>query len=1059
MRLYHSKSTLVLIAMTINLICSLVAGADVKENTAPILDIDNQSTGYVGKISEHSVLVDLVPHLQIKNIEAINGICSYHVFKPNSEEFPFTIEIKDKSTGEAVIELIRKEVGEAKSKLSGSTVLDQIKPKSKKSVTSVLLDCNKRKQYDFLIQAHDCNMPSLYSNKVPVRIDVLDIDDYLLQFEETEYHHSIVESDQIHDKFMTVRATDNDCTNNGYACSYGLERGNSEELPFKINDQGELSTVKPLTHFQVYEFKVRAYDCLNNNSFAEADVRIEVVEPCIPQWADYPKEVLSTSKSTYLFEQINPLACEDQNKILLDDQSRCQVDSANAKLELILDESIQKQCEADQCENSHSHHESIESEKTVIFSGNPNNVNYDDDNIEDDYYDQNKINSEVASDKARAPLNYLSFSKLIENAQKINFAGEFGNSFTLNAWLRRPAEADKRIKEQVLCGSDSQAMNRHHFGLYFYRGSIKFLIRKENSPENKKDVFYPSLWEWTLPDSILNDNKWHFYEIRVNYPKSMLYIDGVHFEENKTNSDIIDAYELAESDHTGEITTYVGACYHARTSSLVDHFEGDIGNIVLIKHEHKPTKIECKPKCHESIEMNMVGNENLIDSIEVFNANELAIHTKNLNDMSEILQKINYINKDTYPQKGARTIKLSTTVHCGNNGKQISLSELDFKLDVQHERKEFNVQLEGDKTQKVFKTDLENGIEPFRDISIFSYEINKLDDVSKDDSDPSDDILLSQCNIKIYPERNVMMPDQNNEKVMFLQNLLDEFKFEFKETIDSVLISGVQKAKNYESFIRRLTYVITNVKDIDDDKFIKDKKFFLSCVRNEPNIETNTIVVELNVAMKEKLLTVPNHHDRIGFLAHKQAQKLVISGTENDILMNTMNIPHMYTINNSKKSPLMILLIAMCVCGLGFFLIFGAIRINRTFSERKRKALPNEENPNMDGMEWDDSGLNITENPLEKLQAKKEYRLNLDQNVQNEFEDDDEYTSNEDDEEEYDQYEDQYTSEEEPSTEKNGLEWDDTSLEIKMNRDKELQKQLSLNNSSNNVESNLNKFV
>lgn len=155
----------------------------------------------------------------------------------------------------------------------------------------------------------------------------------------------------------------------------------------------------------------------------------------------------------------------------------------------------------------------------------------------------------------------------------------------------------------------------------------------------------------------------------------------------------------------------------------------------------------------------------------------------------------------------------------------------------------------------------------------------------------------------------------------------------------------------------------------------------------------------------------------------------------------------------------MILLIAMCVCGLGFFLIFGAIRINRTFSERKRKALPNEENPNMDGMEWDDSGLNITENPLEKLQAKKEYRLNLDQNVQNEFEDDDEYTSNEDDEEEYDQYEDQYTSEEEPSTEKNGLEWDDTSLEIKMNRDKELQKQLSLNNSSNNVESNLNKFV
>ena len=62
---------------------------------APILDIDNESMGYIGKIGERNILVDLKPHLEVKNIDQINGICSYHVFKPNNEEFPFTIDIQD----------------------------------------------------------------------------------------------------------------------------------------------------------------------------------------------------------------------------------------------------------------------------------------------------------------------------------------------------------------------------------------------------------------------------------------------------------------------------------------------------------------------------------------------------------------------------------------------------------------------------------------------------------------------------------------------------------------------------------------------------------------------------------------------------------------------------------------------------------------------------------------------------------------------------------------------------------------------------------------------------
>ena len=207
----------------------------------------------------------------------------------------------------------------------------------------------------------------------------------------------------------------------------------------------------------------------------------------------------------------------------------------------------------------------------VLFSGkldgasDSEDVDSEDDDEDDDddsSFEENKIiKSTVSMEK---PLNFRSFSKEIENAQKIDFDGRFADSFTLSAWLRRPADADKQIKEQVLCGADSHSMNRHHYGLYFYRGNIKFLLRKEGAPGVDAEKFYPSLWQWTLTEKILIDNAWHFYEIKFNYPRAELYVDGDLFAENLTNSDIIDALELKNTIEADPVSTYIGACYHGK---------------------------------------------------------------------------------------------------------------------------------------------------------------------------------------------------------------------------------------------------------------------------------------------------------------------------------------------------------------------------------------------------------------------------------------------------------------------------------------------------------------
>jgi hypothetical protein len=307
--------------------------------------------------------------------------------------------------------------------------------------------------------------------------------------------------------------------------------------------------------------------------------------------------------------------------------STCQIESVSAKVSLQLDALINNNCVTEKCSQLKGDDKAkaagITQAKTVLFSATNSDAvaedklseqdtdsdNIDDDSIEDDTAasetisnisnDENKIvpNKNVKptiEEKTQTPSSYRSFSKNSNNAQLINFDGKFSDEFTLSAWIRQPPKVNRNVKEQIFCGTDSKSMNRHHYGLYFYHGNLKFLLRRESSDKQDEkskskngevagsasqskaaalptddpnsneqgETFYPSLWEWTLSDEILNDAKWHNYEVRFNYPNVSLYIDGVHFIENTSNSDIIDAYELNNVVETESIVTYVGACYH-----------------------------------------------------------------------------------------------------------------------------------------------------------------------------------------------------------------------------------------------------------------------------------------------------------------------------------------------------------------------------------------------------------------------------------------------------------------------------------------------------------------
>ncbi len=97
------------------------------------------------------------------------------------------------------------------------------------------------------------------------------------------------------------------------------------------------------------------------------------------------------------------------------------------------------------------------------------------------------------------------------------------------------------------------------------------------------------------------------------------------------------------------------------------------------------------------------------------------------------------------------------------------------------------------------------------------------------------------------------------------------------------------------------------------------------------------------------------------FIAHKQLNRFVVSEDEDDILSKRID---QSSTGRQFTKPFMIALVAMSVCSVGFLLIFAALKLRA--SRNRRRPGTNEENPQM---EWDDSGLNIIENPLENVQV------------------------------------------------------------------------------------------
>lgn len=697
------------------------------------------------------------------------------------------IEIKNKNTGEIIIQV--------------SSIDDSSLKKP--------LDCRRKRFYKFLLEAHDCTEPvSIASEKIPVTIEVLDHDDTVPKFEEDNYYRDLYE-DQINDLILTLNAKDSDCTNNGNACDYKIILSDEDEMefdeyPFKINSKGYLSNVIKLNRSvrAFYDFKVRAYDCLNNVSYSETNIHIEILEKCVPKWIINDSKLKTNEQRTQVYPKIIFDQCPETIK---------QEDIEFVESKISLDLNLHSNgCELKECGE-------VLTKLELIETG----------------YDEEK-------DGNIEPKTFLTFSSSTENVKKSNFNGNFGKEFVLKAKIRLNKH-NKKLKEHVFCGSDAELLNRHHYGLYFFNKNLKFLLRKEKiNSKSESSEFYPSLWEWQLDDDIINDRKWHTYEIRYLSDNDVnLFIDSKLYHANRSNSDIIDAYKLDSVTSSGTPVTYIGACYHARSKQFSNYFNGDIAYINLYT-KNPSKKIECVHNCKEYLEL---INDSQLSVKTTQYMDEIKINTTSLEDAVETIRKIYFINKNVNDY-GMRYILLDAKIKLKSQKEMVSLKQSKIEIDVKKTLDDVELSPDLIKLTTTIDEIKKSGIKPFSDLKIYiSSDSDEIDDLDDENNEAN---MLKKCIIR------VLTTESGN--FLMKENIIQKYKLKLEKNLNEFIVTSSQPYSIYEEILNNLIYTNSNGQ--------KEEQISLKCEYIQPTRETNTIRVNIDVIEPE-----------VSYIARKQIHK------------------------------------------------------------------------------------------------------------------------------------------------------------------------------------------
>ncbi|KAK7878588.1 hypothetical protein WMY93_030424 [Mugilogobius chulae] len=567
--------------------------------------------------------------------------------------------------------------------------------------------------------------------------------------------------------------------------------------------------------------------------------------------------------------------------------------------------------------------------------------------------------------------------------------------FTISVWMRHGPGAHE--KETILCNSDKTDMNRHHYSLYVHNCRLIMLLRQDPS---EAEHYKPAEFHWKL-DQVC-DKEWHHYVLNVEFPTVSLFVDGNTFEPFLVTED----YPLHASKIETQLT--IGACWQENSG-----------------HDND-TETPLSPPQVETLEwpkgLDVQLPEEVANAVKVeFNPNQssLSVEGDDINAFDKVMQHISYLNSRQFPTPGIRHLRISTTVKCFNEEICVTVPDTEgYVMVLQPEEPKISLSGIDHFARSSAEFESSEGVTLFPEMRIVStitreVEADPETEITEgNDDDPtvqetvvSEEIMhnLDTCEVTVIGDEL----DGEHESLELDVSQLQQRGLEMSSSNLGLVITGVNTMSNYEQVLHLIRYKNWHT------EALFDRKFKLVCselngryISNDFKVEVNVIhtvnpVEHANNAMMQANFINPVHHASVDLSGH-----------------NLVNA-HQASVVPSAAT----IVIVVCVSFLVFMIILGVFRIRAAH----QRTMRDQENGKENEMDWDDSALTITVNPMETYEDQHSSEEEEEEEEESEEgEEEDDITSAESDSSEEDEGPE---PEDQPgASRQQQLEWDDSTL-------------------------------
>ncbi|XP_078494433.1 calsyntenin-1-like isoform X2 [Ciona intestinalis] len=912
------------------ILCSVLCGSSSKHKSQN-RHRPKMEGKFFGSIAEDTYVVEIHPPLVAidKDAPRVPGlICEYRLHnlpENNGEEIPFMVNVVDRRTGDGEIVL---------------------KPNWD------FLDCENQTEYSYLISAHDCgvgqtsegNYKSQRSSmKSKIVIAVKDVNEYEPQFSTSNY--SLVTEGDIPggQPLINVEALDKDCSPKfSDICHYELI-GEHANL-FSISKNGVLHTQQVIgatSSPKLVEVSVVAYDCGGRKSVVPSTISILIKPVCEAQWTGFEKRV-----------EVSPNVAGVVPLIINPTLTTCLPQSDVISIEVTVSMDINDVEKITGCDrNTYLLHEESnlcdESDRKLIELL-PSTTLSEEDTIQPNI--NNGVQPVIKAIENNSEKIYefdgatqavlVTNTQLLESLNDLNLSSTFSISFKM--FLDPTSNMTGNRKATVLCKSDSAGLSRH----IAEHCRVMVLLRQE---DGSRGVLKPAEWHWKLTNKNGCKGIWYEILINVDFPNVTLIVNG----EQLIPYLIADDYPLHSIPHPPQWV--IGAAYEGRTSSVTQFFHGKLSNIMIYVGRMENTQVfMCANRCKEGIKSNEKGQR------EFERGSTFTVAANTEDGIISKIKSLVYFNEEHFPKPGERKMNIETSLSCFHNTSMCPTIPTFQMYVMVLPMEDPVITITGYGSIARAGSDLlktATGVLLFKEITVMTKVSNnpQITDMPIEQN-------LDRCEIK-----QTRKDEGFGKFKVRARHLMRKRKMYLEKLSDGIAIRGAQSLAVYEQVLRGIIY--RNERAL----FCKEITFTLACSGLGGRFHSNVYHLTLTVLHTNLRLT-PYHEptSSTNTVLLKQDMPILPAAL---VATDTKDVGTLESEDSDGKTSVTTLVLAIGGCLVLVGLLIVPAMLHTQLSGSKPIDADNDHEVasldeigkeiNDGDLDWDDSAMTITVNPLE----------------------------------------------------------------------------------------------